>query len=135
MSEKTETYLGWLEVCLNVKSLKKSMEFYLKMGFEEAGGDVEEGWVVLEYEGYRIALYENIIAENILNFRGGDVHAIAKELKARGFEMEIEADEEDDGSVGCVLRDPDGNQIYFNTHPDELEEDGEEHGDGCDCCH
>jgi lactoylglutathione lyase len=119
---------GWLEVCLNVKDLEKSLAFYQKLDFEQVSGDPEEKWVVLanQYNTF-IALYQGHIGKNLLNFRGGDIQKIADKLKDRGVALKSEVESEPDGSLGVTIEDPDGNILYFNTHPDELEECG------CDC--
>ena len=111
--------LGRFEYCLNVKDIDASLAFYRKLGFERTGGDIGEGWAILSDGKAVIGLYAGHIGENLLNFRGGDVFAIVKELKKRGLKMEREAHIEADGSSGATLRDPDGNLIYFNTHPNE----------------
>jgi hypothetical protein len=64
-------------------------------------------------------LYAGHIDSNLLNFRGGDVFAIAAELKKRGLEFSQDAYREADGSMGAIMKDPDGNVIYFNTFPEE----------------
>lgn len=135
---------GWLEVCLDVKNLGLSIEFYEKLGFVHVGGDLEEGWAVMENDACRFSLYQGHLEGNVLNFRGGNVQEIGEALKARGVALKTEVESEPDGSLGCTLVDPDGNLIYFNTHPDELEdcccedcdcEDGECDDDTCDCGH
>ena len=126
MSSKTEKKksealnLGRFEYCLNVRDLQHSMNFYEKLGFKQAGGNPEEGWVVLEHNNLRLALYQGHIAGNLMNFRGGDVNEIARALKDRDLRMKMDAILESDGSMGATIEDPDGNLIYFNTHPDEV---------------
>lgn len=111
--------LGWFELCLNVSDVARSVRFYGKLGFRLAGGCVEEGWGVMERDGVRLALYQEMIAETMLNFRGGDVAAIADALAAMGLTMESGVHREEDESMGATIRDPDGNLIYFNTAPGE----------------
>ncbi|MFN3820805.1 MAG: VOC family protein [bacterium] len=118
--EEERLDLGWLEVCFKVTDLEQSLDFYRKLDFMVIGVDRQQGWAVLENEACRIALYQGHIDKNLLNFRGGDVYQIATRLKERGVPMAIDATEEPDGSVGAVVVDPDGNIIYFNTHPEEL---------------
>jgi len=119
--------VGWLEVCLNVKDLKTSIAFYEKLGFYPAFGDPDEGWVIMESEQALLGLYQGHIPQNLITFRTGDIQQIADTLKERGLKLKSEVVMEPDGSLGCTIEDPDGNLIYFNTHPDELLEDG------CDC--
>ena len=75
--------------------------------------------LVLRNDAIRIGLYQGHIESNMLNFRGGDVRALFDRLSAKGLQFEGNVIEEDDGSVGATMRDPDGNVIYFNTYPDE----------------
>jgi catechol 2,3-dioxygenase-like lactoylglutathione lyase family enzyme len=130
MAEKIN--MGKFFLCLNVRDVKRSLAFYRKLGLTQVGGVVEEGWAMLGYHNLCLGLYQGHIEQNLLNFRGGDVFAIAAELKARGFkfkkeaEREADAAREADGSDGAWLEDPDGNLIYFNTHADEREEAGGE---------
>lgn len=121
-----ENYLdaGWLEVCLNVRNISLSLEFYQKLGFVHVGGETEDGWAVLENDACRISLYQGHLEGNVLNFRGGDIQKIGDTLKERGLTLKSDVEMEPDGSLGCQIVDPDGNLIYFNTHPDELD----------DCC-
>ncbi len=111
-------------MCLNVVDLERSLEFYEKLGFSEVEVDLDEGWAVLEHANLLLALYKDHIKENMINFRGGDVSKIARELKARGLSLTEDAHVEEDGSTGATVKDPDGNIIYFNTHPGEGIENG-----------
>lgn len=114
-----EFNLGRFEYCMNVADLAKSLEFYKRLGFVEKGGVIEEGWVILKHSNLILALYQGHIPGNVLNFRGADIYKIAQELKARGVELSEDAHAEEDGSVGALLEDPDGNVIYLNTFSGE----------------
>ena len=107
--------LGNFDLCLRVKNLEKSTDFYKKLGFENTIFDSFAGMSILKKGNITFALYDKHIDETILNFRGGNVFEIAKVLKAKGLEFESDAKIEADGSHGAKLRDPDGNLIYFNT--------------------
>jgi len=115
--------LGRFFLCLNVRDLEKSLAFYNALGLTQVGGTVEEGWAMLGYRNLCLGLYQGHLGQNLLNFRGGDVFALAEELKRRGFTLKQGAEVEPDGSAGAWLDDPDGNVIYFNTHPDEKYDD------------
>ncbi|TET23736.1 MAG: hypothetical protein E3J71_01375 [Candidatus Stahlbacteria bacterium] len=119
MSNEENLILGRFEFCLNVKDIKASLEFYKRLGFDVIDGDTEQGWAVIEHGNCILGLYQGHISTNLLNFRGGDVFAIAETLKSRGLTMQVDAHKEEDGSDGAEIRDPDGNRIYFNTAPDE----------------
>ncbi len=114
-----ELKLGRFEYCLNVADLSRSLGFYRKLGFEMIGGVLDEGWAIVRHGDCTLGLFQGHIATNLLNFRGGDVFAIAKELEARGLELSREPQIEDDGSAAAEIHDPDGNRIYFNTFPGE----------------
>ncbi len=107
--------LGYFELCLDVADLDASLAFYGVLGFERIGGELEEGWAVLERDGTRLALYRGHIGELTLNFRDGDVRAIAEALREAGLALEQDAHVESDGTLGATLRDPDGHLVYFNT--------------------
>ena len=89
------------------------------MGFGMIGGVLAEKWAILSDGENELHLFEGHVASNTLNFRGGDVFAIAAALREQGLEMSSDAVTEDDGSDGAWIRDPDGNEIYFNTAPEE----------------
>lgn len=118
MSEE-KLVLGRFELCLNVKDIHKSLEFYRKLGFSETQGDVDKGWAIIRHGNCILGLYQGHIGNNAMNFRGGEVFKIAEVLKSKGLTFEIDAHKEADESDGAVLKDPDGNVIYFNTAPGE----------------
>lgn len=103
---------GRFELCLKVRDFAASVGFYKKLGFTETINWKESGYSTLVNGNCAISLYKDDIDGNILNFRGGDVAQIAKELG-------IPSETESDGSIGAWITDPDGNVIYFNTAPDE----------------
>ena len=111
--------IGNFELCLNVKDITKTTDFYKTMGFESTTYKPEEGVSILKREGLTVSLYKGWISENMLNFRGGDVFKISEQLASKGLSLEVDANIESDGSQGATLRDPDGNLIYFNTSPGE----------------
>ncbi|MGD8717531.1 MAG: VOC family protein [Candidatus Zixiibacteriota bacterium] len=110
---------GEFVLCLNVKDLGRSLEFYRRLGLEQIGGVPDEGWAILGRRNLKLGLFEGHIEKNLLNFRGGDVFALARELESRGLTILRGPERESDGSAGAWLADPDDNLIYFNTCPDE----------------
>jgi catechol 2,3-dioxygenase-like lactoylglutathione lyase family enzyme len=113
--------LGWSELGLNVGDVRKSLAFYQKLGFRVVDGSVETRTVTLQNGDCRIALYEGYGEGNFVNFRGGDVFAIARDLKSKGIALEREPETGADGSTGGpLIRDPDGNVLYFCHYPDEV---------------
>jgi lactoylglutathione lyase len=115
--------LGACTVCFKVRDVKRSSEFYAKLGFCATAGSLAENWVVMEQGNLKLGLFQGHIESNLLNFRGGNVFAIARHLEAQGLKLRTPAQVEPDGSAGATIADPDGNIIYFNTAPGE-EADG-----------
>lgn len=112
-------FLGNFELCLNVKDLRASQEFYETLGFVRVGGEPRDGWAIMEHGNLRLGLYEGHIDANLLNFRGADVFVVAEQLRAEGVVFTQDAYREPDGSAGASFADPDGNVIYLNTFPEE----------------
>ena len=119
------SYFGWPSLCLRVRDLEASKAFYLKMGMSlvsEAAGKT----VVLRYGVYRIALM-TFLDENLINFRAGDVLQAERELKAAfpGLEGESEhytSEQYESAADGIcwATRDPDGNEVFFDTNQLEV---------------
>jgi catechol 2,3-dioxygenase-like lactoylglutathione lyase family enzyme len=109
-------------VCLKVKDIEASVDFYGALGFRQAEGERAKGWSVQERHGVLIGLFlEDHIKENILNFRGGDVGAISKELEKRGLKPYKVRLLDDKGVGNAWVDDPDGNKIFFDSGPEEIQ--------------
>jgi hypothetical protein len=111
--------IGALDVCLKVRDLEASVEFYGQLGFRQAEGERAKGWSVQERNGARIGLFRDHIAANTLNFRGGDVGDIVRELERRGLKPYGVRLLNDEGIGNAHLKDPDGNLIFFDSTPEE----------------
>lgn len=111
--------LGRFELCIGVKDLEASIAFYQKLGFAIEHDKREMKYVGLRGHGLILALYGGYFEGVMLNFRGGDVFAIAKALEAAGVTFDTKAHTESDGSNGAIANDPDGIPVYFNTAPGE----------------
>ncbi|MBZ0112229.1 MAG: VOC family protein [Thermoanaerobaculia bacterium] len=122
--------LGKFSVSLAVKDLAASRAFYAKLGFEPAGGNPEQNWLVLRNGDVTIGLFQGMFDKNILTFNPGwgaekqaldefeDVRKIQARLKDAGVELLQETDVDGTGIGHIVLADPDGNQIMFDQHVD-----------------
>ena len=96
-SSRTAIQLGNFSVSLTVKDIHASKEFYEKLGFKQSGGDLKRNYVILQNE-----------------FQ--DVREIQQELKKRGLNPVVAADESTGGPAFLTLVDPDGNPILIDQH-------------------
>lgn len=120
--------LGAFSVSLAVKDIAASSEFYQKLGFEVFGGDASQNWLILKNGDHTIGLFQDMFPKNMLTFNPGwnadtsaqdgftDIREIQRELKARGIEFQMEADETTEGPASFMIEDPDGNPILVDQH-------------------
>ena len=127
-SNQKNMELGAFSISLKVKDIKKSVEFYEKLGFTYKGGNIDQNWIVLKNGNTVIGLFQGYIEENTLTFNPGwdqsasevnpftDVREIQKKLKEKGVKVDREANESTKGPEYIVLKDPDGNSILIDQH-------------------
>ncbi len=120
--------LGAFSVSLAVKDLLASRDFYTKLGFEVAGGNAEQNWLILRNGDHVIGLFQGMFERNMLTFNPGwdqhcnetatytDVRAIQAELKKRGLALASEADVATRGPASLIVIDPDGNPVLIDQH-------------------
>lgn len=120
--------LGAFSISLAVKDLKASRDFYMKLGFEEAGGDMDQNWLILRQDTIVLGLFQGMFERNMLTFNPGwdqmaapleafdDVRAIQAALLAAGLSLDKEADADGSGPDSVVLTDPDGNPVLIDQH-------------------
>ena len=120
--------LGAFSISLNVKDLKKSVEFYEKLGFTYKSGNIDQNWIVLKNGSAVIGLFQGVFDKNMLTFNPGwdqkaqnlegfqDVREIQKNLTKEGIELDKKADENTTGPEYIMLKDPDGNPILIDQH-------------------
>lgn len=118
--------LGAFSVSLAVADLDRSRSFYEALGFAVAGGDADEGWLILRNGDTTIGLFHGMFESNILTFNPGlgqdmsepetftDVREIQARLQAAGIELGETADESSSGPAHLTLTDPDGNAILID---------------------
>lgn len=128
ISNQKNMELGAFSISLKVKDIKKSVEFYEKLGFTYKGGNIDQNWIVLKNGSTVIGLFQGFIEENTLTFNPGwdqsasevnpftDVREIQKKLKEKGVKIDREANETTKGPEYIVLTDPDGNSILIDQH-------------------
>ena len=120
--------LGAFSISLAVKDIKASRDFYKALGFEEAGGDIEQNWLILRNREHVIGLFQGMFDKNMLTFNPGwdqqcnetesydDVREIQAALKAAGIELFQEADAAGEGPASFSVVDPDGNPVLIDQH-------------------
>ena len=111
--------LGEYTPCLNVADINVSIAFYQALGFAMIEDHSDENWAVLKHNNMVLSLFQGHIENNLINFRGGDIHKIQQQAQANGLVFSTPAKEDDDGSWCAELEDPDGNMIFFNTFSEE----------------
>ena len=114
--------LGPFLVSLAVKDINASRTFYETFGFTVIDGahvnkdfPLQEGqdWLILQKDSIGIGLFQGMFNQNILTFHPEDVRGLQKHLKANGIKLDLEADENSEGSAHAMLDDPDGNRILL----------------------
>ncbi len=103
---------GTFSLSLNVKNLSASRLFYESVGFHAIDGD-GKSWVMVERDGTRIGLFEDMIDRNMLTFQPADARAVASGLVADGYEIEAGSGS-GDSTVHFIVHDPDGNPLLFD---------------------
>lgn len=118
--------LGLFSISLTVKDLETSQRFYEKLGFEVAGGDRGQNYLIMRNGSTVIGLFHGMFDRNILTFNPGldaggerldsftDVRDLQRTLRERGVEIQTECDEDSSGPASIVLLDPDGNPILVD---------------------
>jgi lactoylglutathione lyase len=112
--------LGCFQLCLLVSSLEASSRFYADLGFEVKEGGQDQGFIVLRREDCEVGLFTENIEAPVLNFRGGNTTAIARRLTELGLELNMNRTNED-GSGSVMVKDPDGNILFFDSSPAEIQ--------------
>jgi len=119
--------LGAFSISLNVKNIKKSYDFYQKLGFKIIGGNLEEKWLILKSNQAVIGLFEGMIEKNTLTFNPGwsqegknfdpydDIRMIYQELNESIPNLQ-NGISQDAGPGYIIIEDPDGNPILINQH-------------------
>lgn len=120
--------IGAFSLSLAVKDVKRSLEFYQKLGFSKFHGEIDQGWLILSDGDTKIGLFQGMFEKNMLTFNPGwsseaqtlesftDVRDIQKRLKADGIACVTEADETTSGPASFMILDPDGNPVLIDQH-------------------
>lgn len=113
--------LGYLSPSLAVRDLVASRDFYQRMGFAVAHGNVDEGWLVMRNGDNELGLFQDMFPADFISFHlqpGRDGFVDLLELQARVEAAGVEIDERADGPAPgfFVVRDPDGNALHVAQH-------------------
>jgi catechol 2,3-dioxygenase-like lactoylglutathione lyase family enzyme len=120
--------LGNFSISLTVKDIHASRDFYEKLGFKVSGGDLKQNYLILQNDNSTIGIYQGMFEKNMLTYNPGwdrdkntlaefqDVREIQQELRKRGLNPVVAADESTDGPAYLTLVDPDGNPILLDQH-------------------
>ncbi len=120
--------LGCFSISLAVKDLKKSKEFYEKLGFEVFAGEESHNFLIMKNGDANIGLFQGMFEKNILTFNPGwnqnaeniesfnDVRELCKQLKSKGIEIAEDSISGDKGPSCFSVIDPDGNPILIDQH-------------------
>jgi len=120
--------LGAFSVSLAVKDINASRAFYAALGFAEAGGNADQGWLILRNGETTLGLFQGMFEGNILTFNPGwdsqaqtvegfaDVRLIQARLQAAGIDLIETTDPAGAGPAHITLTDPDGNAILIDQH-------------------
>ena len=110
----------------DVKDLAVSKAFYENLGFTVKGGRMEDNYLVMKNGNALIGLFQGMFEGKIITFNPGwdengnnadpftDIREIQKHMKAKGIQLDMEADENTKGPASVMLKDPDGNVILMD---------------------
>lgn len=115
--------IGHASLCLNVQDIHAAFEFYTHLGFLVHEEHLHQGWAILVHRQFYLGLFQGHISENMMNFRGGHIAHLKEWLESEAIPIEKIELVNADGSGSFFIRDPDGNSIYFDTTPEELEQE------------
>ncbi len=120
------TELGAFSVSLTVADLKRSKDFYEKLGFAVSGGDASQDYLILKNGETTIGLFHGMFDTNILTFNPGltnrmerleaftDIRDIQTSLREADLPLTSEVEPGTEGPASITLTDPDGNLILID---------------------
>ena len=125
-SKGAKMNLGQFSVSLTVKDIKKSQEFYEKLGFIRIDGSKPsdpkspgKDWAILRNGDAVIGLFQGMFDHNILTFNPLDIRAVKAALEKQGMKIELMnmmGPLTDNSPAYATLQDPDGNNILLDQH-------------------
>lgn len=119
--------LGAFSISLSVEDLERSRDFYQALGFEVAGGDTDQNYLIMRNGSALIGIFQNVFPNtHILTFNPGydqdtsevepftDVREIQARLEEAGIELQDRVEPGTSGPGHLTLVDPDGNAILID---------------------
>lgn len=128
LNQEKDMQLGNFSVSLTVADLDASIAFYEKLGFKKIVAEPGSNYVIMQNATSTIGLFHGMFEKNILTFNPGwdrnaqpldkfeDVRDIQRQLREKGIEPVMAADESTSGPASFVVVDPDGNPILVDQH-------------------
>lgn len=125
--------LGFYNICLKTDDLGETVAFYRELGFEPTGEDAP-GLRVSLANGEDVLTFMSFLDVDLINFRGAHIHRLMREIQVAGVDVtghnELPAEQplmlDETGEPlpenECghfTVHDPDGHELFFNTHPPE----------------
>lgn len=125
--------LGFYSICLKTDDLEQTVAFYRGLGFEPTGEDAP-GLRVSLANGDDVLTFMTFLDADLINFRGADIHHLMGQMQSLGVfvtgynrmpdQQPLMLDEKGeplpDNECGhFTVHDPDGHELFFNTHPHE----------------
>jgi lactoylglutathione lyase len=111
--------LGWFDVGMNVSDIKSSANFYETLGFEVAGGALDQRFLALHRKDCSISLYQGFGEDPLyLQFWQGDNDALAERVRQAGIAFERPPGRAEGKGNAFLIRDPDGHGLFFINETD-----------------
>lgn len=120
-------HLGNFSVSLAVKDIQASKDFYERIGFFQAFGEVAQGWAIMKNGSSKVGLFQGMFERNLLTFNPGwdehgnpdgkseDIRVIRTKIEQAGIDVGANI-ESAGGPASFTITDPDGNPILFDQH-------------------
>jgi predicted lactoylglutathione lyase len=106
--------LGWFEVGMNVADIQRSAGFYDALGFEVAGGSIEDRVLALHRNDCSVTLYQGYGDDPLyLQFWQGDIAALAEQVRRAGLAFHKPPGKDEGKGNAFMLKDPDGHVLFF----------------------
>ncbi len=112
-SNKKESF----SISLAVKDIKKSKEFYEKLGFKVADGNVNQRWLILKNAYAKIGLFQGMFPTNTITLNPKDARSVfEKVIKAKIPILMKNGIDQKKGKASFMISDPDGNPVLVDQH-------------------